>query len=113
MGKSIGIVLLGCGTVGSGVAKIVLEQRELLRQRTGLDFQLRHAVVRDATKAHALPKNVAVGSDFRAAIDAPDSEIIVELIGGTAVAKAAIEHALKLGKPVVTANKSLLAAHGA
>src|SRR5206468_12403425 len=45
--------------------------------------------------------------------DAPEADIIVELIGGTGMAKAAIEHALKLGKPVVTANKSLLAARGA
>src|SRR5438132_6365092 len=113
MSKSIGITLLGCGTVGSGVVTILKNQAELLRRRTGLELEIRHIVVRDTRKPRALPPNIDVGSDLRAAIDAPDADIIVELMGGTGMAKAAIEHALSLGKPVVTANKSLLAAHGA
>ena len=113
MSKSIGLTLLGCGTVGSGVMKILAEQAELLKRRTGLNLELRHLVVRDLGKPRPVPANAKVSTDLRDAIDAPDADIIVELIGGTGMAKAAIEHALKLGKPVVTANKSLLAAHGA
>jgi homoserine dehydrogenase len=109
--RSIGITLLGCGIVGGGVAKILTEQREMLRRRTGLTFDIRHVVVRDAGKSRA--GNFKVSTDFKAAIEAKDTDIVIELVGGTGVAKTAVETALKLGKPVVTANKSLLAAHGA
>ena len=110
--RTIGVALLGCGIVGGGVVRILREQREMLRGRTGITFDLRHVVVRDPAKARGL--NVAVTTDVKAAIEATDTQIVIELIGGSAgPAKAAVEHALRLGKPVVTANKSLLAAHGA
>jgi homoserine dehydrogenase len=112
MDQPIGITLLGCGVVGGGVVRILTDQAELLRQRTGLRLEVRHVVVRHPEKHGKLPKPVQVGTDLRAAIDAPDTQLVVELMGGTGMAKAAIEHALKSGKPVVTANKSLLAAHG-
>lgn len=111
-GKTIGVGLLGCGIVGGGVEKILREQRELLRQRTGIDFELRHVVVKDR---EAFPPNhgeLPMTTDANAAIDDPKTDVIVELIGGTNVANTFIERALKLGKPVVTANKSLLAARG-
>jgi homoserine dehydrogenase len=110
--KTIGVCLLGCGIVGGGVERILREQRTLLRQRTGVDFELRHVVVKDR---EAYPPNHAelpMSTDANAAIDDPKSDIIVELIGGTGIAGSFIERALKLGKPVVTANKSLLAAKG-
>jgi homoserine dehydrogenase len=108
MAEPIGITLLGCGIVGSGVVKILTEQRDLLRSRTGLSFDLRHIIVRDSGK-HA---GANVSTDAHAAIDDPRSQIVVELIGGTGAAGELIESALRLGKPVVTANKSLLAARG-
>jgi homoserine dehydrogenase len=113
MSKSIGITLLGYGTVGGGVATMLTTQAELLRRRTGLSFQIRHTVVRDLNRKREFPSGSSISNDLRGAIDAPDADIVVELIGGTGMAKAAVEHALSLGKPVVTANKSLLAAHGA
>jgi homoserine dehydrogenase len=108
MAEPIGITLLGCGIVGGGVVKILGEQRELLRQRTGVAFDLRHIVVRDRGK-HT---GANVSTDAKAAIDDPRTQIVVELIGGTTTACELIERALRLGKPVVTANKSLLAARG-
>jgi homoserine dehydrogenase len=108
MADAIGITLLGCGIVGGGVVKILDQQRELIRSRTGLSFDIRHIVVRDRAK-HA-GKNVS--TDAATAIDDPRTQIVVELMGGTTTAGELIEHALKLGKPVVTANKSLLAARG-
>ena len=108
--KTIGIALLGCGVVGAGVVAILTEQRELLRQRTGFVFDIRHVVVRDPSKPR--PANVKVSTDIKSAIEAKDTQFVIELIGGTTTAKTAIETALKLGKPVITANKSLLAAHG-
>ena len=108
---SIGICLLGHGVVGGGVAKILADQRELLRARTGLTFEIRHVVVRDLKKhaGSALPMT----TDAKAAIEDPRSQVVLELMGGTGIAAEYVERALKLGKPVITANKSLLAARGA
>ena len=110
---SIGVALLGCGVVGGGVVRILHEQRELLRQRTGLAFDLRHVVVRDPAKHRGtLPAGVNVTTDAGKAIADPKVKIVVELVGGTGVAGEYVEQALKFGKPVVTANKSLLASRG-
>jgi homoserine dehydrogenase len=108
--RSIGITLLGYGVVGGGVARILTEQRDMLRERTGLLFDIRHVVVRDTSKTRAGTLNVT--TDLKTAIEAKDTQIVIELMGGTGAAKTAVELALKLGKPVVTANKSLLATHG-
>jgi homoserine dehydrogenase len=109
--KTIGITLLGCGVVGGGVASILLDQQELLRQRTGLTFELRHVVVRDAKKADRR-KGLPIKADAEAAIADPHVQIVVELVGGTTTAGEFVRTALRAGKPVVTANKALLAAAG-
>jgi homoserine dehydrogenase len=106
--RSIGITLLGHGVVGSGVVNILTRQRDLLRRRTGLSFDVRHVLVRDVKKHPELP----VTTDPAKAIDDPKTEIILELMGGTTSAFEYVERALRLGKPVVTANKSLLASRG-
>mgnify|MGYP005835622759 CR=1 FL=1 len=110
--KSIGVCLLGCGIVGGGVAAILTEQREMLRRRTGIDFVLRHVVVKDRGDFPPNADQLPMSTDAAAAIDDPASNVIIELIGGTGVAGQFVERALKAGKPVVTANKSLLAARG-
>src|SRR5689334_11988459 len=111
--RTIGITLLGCGVVGTGVARILAEQRDLIARRTGLVFDVRHVVVRDPAKARAgVPAGLSVSTDPHAGIDDPRIEIVVELIGGTSVAGELVQRALTRGKPVVTANKSLIAARG-
>ncbi len=105
--------MLGCGVVGSGVVKILAEQRELLRRRTGVTFDIRHVVVRDAKKHAEAHPELPFTTDAGKAIEDPKVQIVLELIGGTTTAADWIERALKLGKPVVTANKSLLASRGA
>jgi len=110
--RTIGIALLGGGVVGSGVVKILTEQRDLLRRRTGIHFDVRHVVVRDLAKPRDFPAGLRVSTDANAAIDDPTVDIIVEVVGGTTHAAHYVERALKSGKPVVTANKSLLAARG-
>jgi len=105
----IGITLLGCGIVGSGVVKLLTEQADMLRRRAGLGFDIRHVVVRDVKKHLAASPNLPFTTDAAAAIDDPKTQIVIELMGGTTTAGTLIERALKLGKPVVTANKSLLA----
>ena len=111
--SSTGICLLGCGVVGGGVVRILAEQRDLLSSRTGQRFDLRHVVVRDPSKHAGAHPGLPFTADAHAAIDDPRSQIVVELMGGTTEAGTLIERALRLGKPVVTANKSLLAARGA
>ena len=108
----IGVCLLGHGIVGGGVVRILNEQRELLRQRTGLRFDVRHVVVRDLKKHAEAARDLPLTADAAQAIDDPNVRIVVETMGGTTDAAAYIERALKLGKCVVTANKSLLAARG-
>lgn len=110
--KTIGIAILGCGTVGSGVVDILRQQADLLARRTGLRFDIRHVIVRDPAKARSLSPDIPVSTSATTAIDDPRVQIVVELIGGTGVAAEYIERALRAGKPVVTANKSLLAARG-
>jgi homoserine dehydrogenase len=110
-GRNVGIALLGCGVVGGGVASILLDQAELLRQRTGLSFDLRHVVVRDPKKGDRRA-GLPISTNAAAAIADPRVDIVVELVGGTSTAGEYVQTALRAGKPVVTANKSLLAARG-
>jgi homoserine dehydrogenase len=113
MTEPLNLTLLGCGTVGGGVAKLLLEQRELLTTRAGRGLQLRHVVVRDPAKPRAVPlPREIVSTDIHAAIHDSTVQVVVELIGGTSVAKDAVLAALAAGKHVVTANKALLAQHG-
>jgi homoserine dehydrogenase len=109
---TVGVALLGCGIVGGGVVAILRQQQELLRQRTGIRFELRHVVVKDESEYPPNAAELPMSTNANAAIDDPRSEVIIELIGGTGVAGMFIERAVKLGKPVVTANKSLLALRG-
>jgi homoserine dehydrogenase len=111
--KQIGVCLLGCGVVGGGVVAILRSQRELLERRTGIDFALRHVVVKSREEYPPDSDQLPMSTDAAAAIDDPASQVVIELIGGTGVASQFVERALKLGKPVVTANKSLLALRGA
>lgn len=112
--QKIGVAMLGYGVVGGGVGRILSERREMIAARTGLEFDVRHVVVRDAGRAREnLPAGARLSSDLDTAIDDPSVQIVVELMGGLDTAGRALRRALNLGKPVVTANKSLLARHGA
>src|SRR4051794_41548387 len=84
--RTIGIALLGCGIVGSGVARILAEQRDLIARRTGLAFDVRHVVVRDLAKQRAGLGKLPISTDAVAAIDDPAVQIVVELIGGAGAA---------------------------
>ena len=110
--QQFGIALLGCGTVGGGVVNILQKQRDVLKQRTGVELVLRHVVVKGKEDYPPNAAELPMSLDAGAAIDDPNVDVVVELIGGTGVAFAFVEKALKAGKPVVTANKALLAAKG-
>jgi homoserine dehydrogenase len=113
MSEPLGIALVGCGTVGGGVADILLRHRDRLAQRAGRPLDLRRVVVRDPAK----PRDVAITPDLlttdaAAAVRDPAVHVVVELVGGTTTAKAVVLDALAAGKHVVTANKALLADAG-
>jgi homoserine dehydrogenase len=107
------IALIGCGTVGSGVARLLLEQRERLAARAGRQLLLRRVVVRRADKPRPvdLPPGL-VTTDFQSVLNDPAIHLGVEVVGGAGWARQAILDLLVAGKDVVTANKALLAEHG-
>ena len=109
----INVGILGFGTVGTGTAQILLKNRKLLKERIGVDINLRKIADLDITRDRGIniPNGVLTTSAAEV-ISAPDIHIIVELIGGTTVAKDFILKAIRNGKHVVTANKALLATHG-
>ncbi len=113
MSDTLGIALVGCGTVGSGVAEILLRHQDRLARRAGRPLALRRVVVRDSQKARdpLIPREL-ITIDHAAAINDPAVHVVVELIGGTTVAKKVVLDALAAGKHVVTANKALLADAG-
>ena len=113
MSEPLGIALIGCGTVGTGVAKLLLEHAPRLEQRAGRPIALRRVVVRDLAKPREveMPRGI-ISTNINAAISDPSVHVVVELIGGTTSAKQVVLDALAAGKHVVTANKALLAEHG-
>ncbi|MFZ0613051.1 MAG: homoserine dehydrogenase [Desulfobacterales bacterium] len=111
--KNFNIGLLGCGTVGTGVARILLDSGKLIASRVGATLTLKRVADIDTTRDRGL--RLAPGvltADARAVVDDPAIDIVVEMIGGETIAKELILTALANGKQVVTANKALLASHG-
>lgn len=113
MALRVGIGLLGCGTVGTAVAELLLRDGAAIAARTGIELQLRHVAVRDKQKRRTatIPPALLTNDPAEALNDAA-TNVVVELIGGTDAARALTLDALRAGKHVVTANKSLLALHG-
>ncbi len=111
--KAINVGLLGIGTVGSGTFEVLRRNQEEIMRRAGRGIRI--AVVADIDTARArriVGEAVEVVGDARTVITDPAIEIVVELIGGTGIAKALVLEAIAAGKHVVTANKALLAIHG-
>ena len=113
MRERIGVGIIGFGTVGCGVAKILIDQAGLIRRRVGVPLEIVGIADLDITtdRGIAFDKGILT-TDVKRLIDNPHTDIVVELVGGLQPAKQFIETALVSGKPVVTANKALLAVHG-
>ena len=111
--KQINIGLLGFGTVGTGVARILLEERDILRARAGVDLNLKYVADIDLTtdRGITLPDGVLI-DDAQRVIDDPEVDIVLEMIGGEGIAKEMMLAAIRKGRHVVTANKALLASQG-
>ncbi len=112
--STVRVGLLGCGTVGAALVVLVDEQRDIVRRRTGLDLEVAAVVVRDPSRDRGVPVDAeAFTTDAEAVVGDPSIDVVVEVMGGIDPARDLVVAALKAGKPVVTANKELLAAHGA
>ena len=111
--KPIQVGLLGIGTVGGGTFRVLQRNQEEIKRRAGRGIEIGIVAARDLARARSL-----VGPDTRLTADTlevvnhPDVEIVVEVIGGTTLAKDLVMRAIANGKHVVTANKALLAEHG-
>ncbi|MBL8357955.1 MAG: homoserine dehydrogenase [Delftia acidovorans] len=111
--KPIHVGLLGIGTVGSGTFSVLERNREEISRRAGRDIVISMVADLDTERAARIVKGRAtVTHDAALVLADPDIEIVVELIGGTGVARDLVLRAIAAGKHVVTANKALLAKHG-
>ena len=111
--QQVNLGIIGGGTVGSGVYEALQRNGALLASRVGASVKIHRVAVRDLHKKRAanIP-HALLTTDWREVVFDPQVQLVAELIGGTTTAREIILAALKLGKPVVTANKALLSAHG-
>jgi homoserine dehydrogenase len=110
---TVGVGLLGCGTVGAKVADRLARDREEIESRSGVRYELRAIAIRDSqkTRPDSLDRRLFVG-DARSIAGDPRIDVVVELIGGTSDAAESVERALDCRRHVVTANKDLVATQG-
>lgn len=106
------VVLLGCGTVGTQVARLLTNQSDDLRARIGQGVELVGIAVRDLATPRPGIDDALLTTDAQSLVERDDIDIVVELIGGISPARELVLKAIERGASVVTANKALLAAHG-
>lgn len=112
--KALNIGILGFGTVGCGVVKRLLTQGTLLKQRTGTTLRLVRIATRTPDRDRGIPLGeIELTGDVQRVVAGDDIDVVVELIGGLETAKQLVSEALQNGKHVITANKALIAIHGA
>jgi len=111
--RPINVGLLGIGTVGGGTFAVLARNEEEISRRAGCTIAMKVVADKDLERARKLVGNrAAVTGDANDVVGNPEIDIVVELIGGTGVAKDLILKAIANGKHIVTANKALLATHG-
>jgi homoserine dehydrogenase len=111
--KTLKVGMLGCGVVGSQIARLLVENKSDLTSRAGANLELVKVAVKNIkTKREGIPSNLLT-DDAKSIVNDPEIDLIIEVIGGITPAKELILAAIKNGKSVVTANKALLAQSGA
>jgi len=111
--QQVNLGIIGGGTVGSGVYEALERNGSLMAARLGARLTLVRIAVRDLKKKRAVKiPRALLTDDWREVVNDPQVHLVAELIGGTTTAREVVLAALKLGKPVVTANKALLSEHG-
>lgn len=110
---TIGIAIIGCGTVGGAAAVMLTRDRELIAGRTGLTLDLKYIVDKNFANAEKLGLDKKLfETNLDRALEDEGVSTVVELVGGTTIARDITEKALRAGKNVVTANKALIAKAG-
>ncbi|SHJ89904.1 homoserine dehydrogenase [Propionispora hippei] len=112
MKKAIQVGLLGLGTVGTGVVKILANNANSIAQKVGADIQIKKIMVRNPDKPRSVAVDDLITTRLEDIIDNPDIDIVVEVMGGEMPAKDYMLRALQAGKHVVTANKDVMARYG-
>jgi homoserine dehydrogenase len=111
--KEINVGLVGAGTIGGGVVKLLDQKASYFRNNLGLSLRLARIADKVGARFAELPVGSAVCTEnANDIIDDPDINVVIELVGGTTFAKDLIIAALSKGKHVITANKALVAEHG-
>ena len=111
--QQVNLGLIGGGTVGSGVFHALQLNGGLMASRIGVKVAVRKVAVKALAEPRPYPiSRSLMTTDWQSVVNDPDVHIVAELVGGTGIARTMILSALKLGKPVITANKALLSAHG-
>lgn len=111
--KTVGIGMLGAGIVGGSLIRRLVEEHGAIEAKTGLDLELRKVAVRDLEKARSFELDGSlITTNPEAVVDDPEVRLVVEVMGGLEPAGEMVLRALRAGKPVVTANKALLAERG-
>ena len=113
MDRPIQIGLLGVGTVGGGIARLLAQKSAAIAAETGRGIVLRRALVRDLARSRSvdLPREILT-TDPAAILDDPEIDVVVEVMGGISPAHEYVRRAIMGGKHVVTANKDLMSTHG-
>lgn len=109
---SIGIGIAGAGTVGGSLVRRLVEERAAVTAKTGLDLEVRLIAVRDLSKTRPGIPAEMITDDVMALVSDPHVALVVEVMGGLDPAGDLVLSALRAGKPVITANKELIAARG-
>lgn len=110
--RPVRIGLLGLGTVGGGVTRVLARNAEEISRRAGREIVIAHAAARNLDTTTANTAGMKLSVDPEQVVDDPDVAVIVELIGGYEPARRLVLRAIANGKHVVTANKALIALHG-
>jgi homoserine dehydrogenase len=113
MQQQVNLGMIGGGTVGSGVHHALQLNGGLIASRIGVNVKIRKVAVKafDEARPYPIPESLMT-TNWQEVVNHPQVDIVCELVGGTTLARTIILAALKLGKPVITANKALLSAHG-
>ncbi|HON67361.1 MAG TPA: homoserine dehydrogenase, partial [Phycisphaerae bacterium] len=113
MGKRVNVGLIGCGVVGQGVVRLIQAEADEIERKTGLRLEIARVADKDPAQARKaeVPED-RITTDAGQIFADPNISVVVELVGGTGIAKEFVLQALRSGKDVVTANKALLAKYG-
>src|SRR5262245_52688333 len=111
--QQVNLGMIGGGTVGSGVFHAWQLNGDLMASRLGVKISMHKIAVKafDEPRPYEIPGRYMT-TDWQSVVNDPDVHMVAELVGGTTLARTIILTALRMGKPVITANKALLSAHG-